>query len=174
MAEQKMEFKQYKRKGLSEMIPLKEFVGQDMSTVSVSEQDKLLSKEEFEQGYIARNPKNHADMWYVAKKYFDDNLEEAFTRSNNMTFGEATEAMKKGLRCARVGWNGSGMFAIYSPGSSSPLKNEDWFSPAMREYTKDGKELNVRPSFLLKTAQEDVAYWAPSGSDALAEDWMIV
>ena len=69
------EFKQYKRKGLSEMIPFKEFVGQDMSTISVSDQDKLLSNEEFELGYIARNPKNHADMWYVAKKYFDDNLE---------------------------------------------------------------------------------------------------
>jgi len=70
-----LEFKQYKRKGLSEMISFKEFVGEDISTVSVSEQDKLLSNEEFEQGYIARNPKNHNDLWYVAKKYFDDNLE---------------------------------------------------------------------------------------------------
>jgi hypothetical protein len=26
---------------------------------------------------IARNPKNHADQWLVAKKYFEDNLEEA-------------------------------------------------------------------------------------------------
>ena len=71
------EFKQYKRKGLSEIIPFNEFVGQDMSNLSVSEQDKLLSNEEFEKGYVARNPKNHADMWYVAKKYFDDNFEPA-------------------------------------------------------------------------------------------------
>jgi hypothetical protein len=71
-----MNFKKYRRKGLSEMIPLKEFIGQDMSLVSVSDADKKLSNEEFEQGYIARNPKNHQDMWYVAKKYFDDNLEE--------------------------------------------------------------------------------------------------
>lgn len=71
------EFKQYKRKGLSEMIQFKEFVGEDMSKISVSDQDKLLSNEEFEQGYIARNPKNHEDMWYVAKKYFDENLEPA-------------------------------------------------------------------------------------------------
>jgi hypothetical protein len=71
------EFKQYKRKGLSEMIPFKEFVDKDMSTISISDQDKLLSNEEFEQGYIARNPKNNTDMWYVAKKYFDDNLEPA-------------------------------------------------------------------------------------------------
>ena len=70
-----LQFKQYKRKGLSEMIPFSEFIGEDMSTLSVSEQDKLLSNEEFAQGYVARNPKNHADIWYVAKKYFDDNLE---------------------------------------------------------------------------------------------------
>jgi len=24
---------------------------------------------------IARNPKNHADQWYVARQYFEDNLE---------------------------------------------------------------------------------------------------
>ena len=24
---------------------------------------------------IARNPKNHEDQWYVAKKYFEDNFE---------------------------------------------------------------------------------------------------
>lgn len=74
---QELEFKQYKRKGLSEMIPFKDFVGKDMSKISVSAQDRLLSNEEFEKGYIARNPKDHEDMWYVAKKYFDDNLEPA-------------------------------------------------------------------------------------------------
>jgi len=72
-----LEFKQYKRKGLSEMIAFKDYVGEDMSKISVSDQDKLLPNEEFQKGYIARNPKNHEDMWYVAKKYFDDNLEPA-------------------------------------------------------------------------------------------------
>lgn len=67
-------FNKYSRKGLSELTPFRTFVG-DMTSISVSEQDKLLSNEEFEAGYIARNPKNHLDMWYVAKKYFDDNLE---------------------------------------------------------------------------------------------------
>lgn len=72
-----LEFKQYRRKGLSEMIAFKNYVGQDMSKVSVSDSDKQLSNEDFELGYIARNPKNHNDLWYVAKKYFDENLEEA-------------------------------------------------------------------------------------------------
>jgi len=64
------------------MISVTEFInnGGDMVKVSVSNPDKELAKEEpaiFEQGFIARNPKNHEDLWYVAKKYFDDNLEPA-------------------------------------------------------------------------------------------------
>ena len=92
----------------------------------------------------------------------------------NLNFSEALIALKQNKKVARIGWNGNNMFAMLSPGSSKPLKNEDWFSPVMREYTKDGKELNVRPSLLLKTAQEDVAYWTPSCSDILSEDWVIL
>lgn len=72
------EFKQYKRKGLSEMRQI--LFGEDMTGISISEPDKTLMRENpnlFVQGYIARNPKDHTDLWYVAKKYFDDNLEPA-------------------------------------------------------------------------------------------------
>jgi hypothetical protein len=65
------EWKQYKRKGLSEMRPYVK--GEDLSHISVSEVDKP----EEDLGMVARNPKNHTDQWYVARKYFDDNLEEA-------------------------------------------------------------------------------------------------
>ena len=75
-----LEFKKYRRKGLSEMIQYKDFIREalidDIEIISISDADKKLSKEDFELGYVARNPKNHKDMWYVAKKYFDDNLEE--------------------------------------------------------------------------------------------------
>ena len=70
------EFKQYRRKGFSEMRPYVE--GEDLTGIGLSSPDHLLqthNPDEFAQGYIARNPKNHADMWYVAKRYFDDNLE---------------------------------------------------------------------------------------------------
>ncbi|MBC8508669.1 MAG: hypothetical protein H8D34_27740 [Chloroflexi bacterium] len=64
-------FKQYRRKGLAEMrsyVP-----GEDLSGVSVSKADDPLN----DLGMIARNPKNHADKWYVAKKYFEDSFESA-------------------------------------------------------------------------------------------------
>jgi hypothetical protein len=56
------------------MIPLKDFEG-EMSEISVSKEDDLLDHEEFNQGYVARNPQNHKDLWYVSKKYFEENLE---------------------------------------------------------------------------------------------------
>lgn len=91
-----------------------------------------------------------------------------------MNFGQAVQAMKDGKKVAREGWNGSGMFAVYSPGKENLLA-ENFFSPQLKKYAEEnGGSLTVRPSMMLKTAQNDVAYWAPSGSDALAGDWTIV
>ena len=65
------EWRLYKRRGLSEMRPY--VLGEDLAGVSVSAQDDPPN----DMGMIARNPKNHADQWYVARKYFEDNLEPA-------------------------------------------------------------------------------------------------
>jgi len=65
------EFKQYCRKGLAEMRPY--VPGEDLLGVSVSEADDPPN----DLGMIARYPKNYADKWYVAKKYFEDSFEPA-------------------------------------------------------------------------------------------------
>lgn len=83
------EFKQYKRKGLSEMRPvtdldIKAFQSDKVVhslrdtefKVSISEVDLQNGSPQIGD-MIARNPKNHNDQWLVAKKYFDDNLELA-------------------------------------------------------------------------------------------------
>lgn len=64
------------------MVAVKEFIenGGDMTKVSVSAPDKNLAEtlpSEFEQGFIARNPLNHEDIWYVSKAYHEANLELA-------------------------------------------------------------------------------------------------
>lgn len=64
-------WKQYRRVGLSEMRPY--IKGEDLTGVSVSAEDDP----ENDMGMIARNPQNHSDQWYVSRKYFDLNLEEA-------------------------------------------------------------------------------------------------
>jgi len=69
LKEDKMaEFKKYKRKGLSEMRPY--ILGEDMTDISVAAVDDPSN----DMGMIARNPKNHNDQWYVARKYFEDNF----------------------------------------------------------------------------------------------------
>jgi len=83
-------------------------------------------------------------------------------------FGWAVEQAKQGKRIARTGWNGADMFAyIVSAGQY----------PAKMEAIKDVFENDVVPYrdyWALKTAQNDVATWTPSGSDTLAEDWIVV
>lgn len=71
-------FKKYRRKGFSELRELEDFEMPSVlldAGISVSEVDLNLSLSEFMQGKIARNPMNHSDQWYVAKKYVDENLE---------------------------------------------------------------------------------------------------
>jgi hypothetical protein len=73
--DQHMEFKQYRRKGLSEMRPFVE--GEVLPTsVSISEADKTAGSPKIGD-MIARNPKNHDDQWLVAAKYFQENMEPA-------------------------------------------------------------------------------------------------
>ena len=67
-------WKQYKRKGLSEMRPY--ISGEGLSGVSISDPDKMAGSPK-EGDMIARNPKNYDDQWLVAKKYFEENLEPA-------------------------------------------------------------------------------------------------
>jgi len=67
-----LEWKEYKRKGLSQMTEWKE--GLNVDHVSISDEDKAKGSPKVGD-MIARNPKNYKDQWLVAKAYFDDNLE---------------------------------------------------------------------------------------------------
>lgn len=87
--------------------------------------------------------------------------------SELMDFGAAIIAAKKGLKVTRTGWNGSGMYAYIVPANTYPAQTEI----AKKEF---GDMVPYRAYWALKTAQNDVAAWAPSGSDSLAEDWQIV
>ena len=67
-----MEFKQYRRSQIAELRPY--VPGEDMSDISVSLVDHEAGSPK-PGDMIARNPKNHADQWLVAAKYFADNFE---------------------------------------------------------------------------------------------------
>ena len=85
------------------------------------------------------------------------------------TFGMAIEAAKQGFKVARTGWNGSGMFAYIVPANSYPAQ-----TGVAKEHFGENAMVPYRAYWALKTAQDDVATWSPSGSDSLAEDWIVV
>ena len=85
----------------------------------------------------------------------------------NLNFGQAIESAKQGKKVARKGWNGANMFAYIVPAASYPAQTE-----AAKETF--GELVPYRAYWALKTAQNDVATWSPSGSDSLAEDWVIL
>jgi hypothetical protein len=65
-------FKQYRRTQIAEMTPWRG--ASNMDGVSIAGVDKLAGSPK-PGDMIARNPKNHADMWLVSAQYFADNFE---------------------------------------------------------------------------------------------------
>lgn len=66
------EFIPYRRTQIAEMRTY--VAGEFLGDVSISSPDKAAGSPKAGD-MIARNPKNHADQWLVAAKYFADNFE---------------------------------------------------------------------------------------------------
>ena len=86
-------------------------------------------------------------------------------------FGTAVEALKQGARVAREGWNGKGMFLYYVPENKYPASRNE-HGTMIGVFEND--MVPYREYIALKTVDNQVVPWAPSISDALAEDWQIV
>ena len=97
------------------------------------------------------------------------NQNEIQAPNRNLPFGNAIEAAKNGFKVAREGWNEANMFAYIVPAASYPAKTY-----AAKSFFGEDSLVPYRAYWALKTTQDDVAMWAPSGSDSLAEDWMIL
>lgn len=109
------------------------------------------------------------EIYPCKKDIFESTYEKADPKSSTLTFGEAVEVLKQGKKVSRIGWNGKQMFLYLVPGSTFKVNRQ----PLLGIY-EEGTEINYRPHIDLKTADGSVATWSPSGSDALAEDWVVV
>ena len=123
---------------------------------------------------------NHKDhdgyiTWMTAEQFESESMPEheiELSKSDkNMSFGQAVHYAKQGYRVAREGWNGKGMYAAIMPGFPEGVPANE--QTAAVHDIEVGDLIKIRPYWVLKTAQNDVAMWAPSGSDSLAEDWQI-
>ena len=111
-------------------------------------------------GYISWSPKAQ--------------FEQAYRETSGMPFGLAIEALKKGLRVARAGWNGKGMWLALQPGSV--ISPEQARGGAAKGRADEGAtSIAILPHIDMCAADGAVVIgWLASQTDMLADDWQIV
>lgn len=83
----------------------------------------------------------------------------------NLNFGQALEALKKGKRVQREGWNGKGMHIFL----------EEHFEFLIPAGAFKGQKRKYEPVICMFTAQGTTQPgWLASQPDMLSEDWRVV
>ena len=103
-----------------------------------------------------------------------DVFEESNRHIDNMTFGFAIEALKKGFKVARKGWNGKGMYLWLKPAVT--IKSDWCKDPMLKEIVDaNGGETEALGTICMKTADNKIlSGWLASQTDVLSEDWVII
>ncbi len=115
-----------------------------------------------DKGYLVKHSVGY-ESWSPEKQF-----NETYIECDNMTFGLAIEAMKKGKKVARKDWNGKGMFLFLA-------ETTDIATQADLSECEHMKGELVLPSVVMKTADNHFCVgWLASQTDMLAEDWVIV
>ena len=106
-----------------------------------------------------------------------DVFEEAYRLTNGMNFGLAIEAMKKGYKVARAGWNGKDMFIYYVAGT---CVHRDKLRGACAEAVKYAQSDSLDHQSIgghidmMAVDGSIVVGWLASQSDMLADDFYVV
>jgi len=89
-----------------------------------------------------------------------------------MSFGGAIyQAQHGGNKIARLGWNGTGMFVVWIPGSKVKLEP----GSAYGKLFPTRKTMTIGGHFDMFTAQRTMQPgWLASQADMAADDWVIV
>ena len=107
---------------------------------------------QYEDGYESWSPK--------------DVFDKAYRRIDYMTFGLAIEAMRKGLRVQRKGWNGKGQYVELA-------MNVSYMNPDGNVVNVDHEQMgNVAIAFVGTSGVQ--LGWLASQSDMLSEDWVVL
>ena len=86
-----------------------------------------------------------------------------------LDFGRALNALRVGLRVARLGWNGRGMFLFLVPGSRFLVNR-----PPLLGIYPEGTEITYRAHIDMCDVEGKISPWSGTSLDLLATDWMIV
>lgn len=101
-------------------------------------------------GYVSWSPK--------------EQFEKAYREMGELGFGAALEALKKGMKVARNGWNGRGMFLYFVPANVYATQTD-----SARSYF--GESVPYLAYIAMKTVDNKVTPWVASQTDLIAEDW---
>lgn len=122
---------------------------------------------EYLDGGKPNDPRHDGYVSWSPKEQFDNAYRSI---DGGMTFGHALEALKQGISVARHGWNGKDMQVYLVPANAYPAQT----TIAKELYGDKQVPYNAYFAyFALRGADGTVSTWAPSCSDALAEDWFI-
>lgn len=86
-----------------------------------------------------------------------------------MDFEVALKLVKRGIKVARKGWNGKGMFVVYQKGYPEGIPCNAQTAKAWG--MKEGELFKCNPYLQIKCADGSHSMWVPSINDILAEDW---
>lgn len=96
--------------------------------------------------------------------------------NHHMSFGLALDALKQGMKVARQGWNGKGMFIYLVKGNvleAHELRNEA--ETHVGQSLKPFDDVRINDHIDMKAADGSIVVgWLASQTDMLAEDWIIV
>ena len=130
--------------------------------------------------YLDGGKANHKDFKGYISWSPKEVFENAYGSTTGMTFGLALEALKRGHKVARSGWNGKGMWLrMLQPYGTHPDHGGDpsgaYFNPYFKASDNNVHAIGTMlPWIGMKTADNGFVPWLASQTDMLAEDWSIV
>jgi hypothetical protein len=130
----------------------------------------------------------------MATRDFNNIINNFLMKKEGLTFGEAIEALKKGKRVARAGWNGKGMFIFMQVPAEIEIYNVHNMQSLPQEVKdefirRDEDSIWNQGEDSLPNPHDSIRYknqiamvypdntiygWVASPSDVLEEDWCIL
>lgn len=96
---------------------------------------------------------------------------DGYRKPVTVSFGGALEAMKKGSRVFRIGWNGKGMFVVLQKGYPTGIHCNEQTAEAWG--LAEGELFKCEPYMQIRMANGSHSMWVPSVNDCLSDDWVI-
>lgn len=131
---------------------------------------------EYMDGGKANHPDHAGYISWSPKEQFEQAYRD--TTEATMTFGHAIDALKHGLKVARAGWNGKGMYLWLMP--AAMVKAEWCKEPHLKALAEaNGGEIEALGTIRMFTVNAHGRHavltgWLASQTDMLSEDWMVI